>query len=260
MRILIFIVLFHTLTSACTRVSIEKDKKPLSMRKAILILPGFVSVIKGPRAQRKYFENRGYDVFIPDYLSRKDLEGNYQKLKKFILKYELEKYKELHVFAYIAGSRSINSWIHERGFGNIKSIVYDRSPLQENAPRIMITKFPVTSRLLFGKMIWDMESTPYEPIENSDSVHIGFLIETKGTKLVYRGQKYFNALQESDWDHAGFGQLYDDFCFIWINHNELYEDFSVAGPQILHFFKHGRFTASAVRVRPVRDPFQELKK
>lgn len=260
MRTLLFLILVPLCVFPCKRRSIQNDSTPIVDRKAILILPGFVSVIKGPRKQRKYFEKRGYDVFIPDYLSRKDLEGNFKKLEKFMYKHSLHQYKEVHVFSYIAGARSINRWIEKYGQGNIKSIVYDRSPLQENAPLIMIRKFPKMSRILFGKMIWDMEKKPYKAIEDSDSLHIGFLIETKGTRLVYKGQKYFDPLTDDDWDHTKFGQAYDDHCYIWINHNELYTEFDLTGPQILHLFKTGSFTQDAIRIRPDIDPFLELKK
>jgi len=117
----------------------ELNKKE---KKALLILPGLDIGSRGRRKMRKYFSDIGYDVYIPDFKVRKSMELAVSNVEEFFFAHELGEYEELHVLSYILGSWVLNQFIERNGMQNITSIVYDRSPLQERAPRVVIEKVP----------------------------------------------------------------------------------------------------------------------
>src|SRR5687768_509899 len=92
-------------------ISVPDKGSSRSGKEAILVVPGFGSKIFGNEQQRKFFCNKGYDVFIPKYISRRSVKKCAQNLEEFISKNKLNEYKSLHVFSYIVGSWSVNSYI-----------------------------------------------------------------------------------------------------------------------------------------------------
>ena len=128
---LISVLCFSVFTYSKERIYIENSSKPLNEKEAIVILVGFGSKIQGTKKIADYFFNKGYDVFIPDYISRKSIEGCVENLEKFIVKNHIKQYQSLHVFSYIIGSWTLNNWIQKNPDHKISTIIYDRSPLQE---------------------------------------------------------------------------------------------------------------------------------
>jgi len=101
--ILLFLFFFFAGHAGKERVFID-NSKPLNEKEAILILPGFGSRVQGTKHIADFFFNKGYDVYIPDYIARKSINNCVNNLDKFIIKYKFKEYKKIHVFSYIVGS------------------------------------------------------------------------------------------------------------------------------------------------------------
>lgn len=240
-------------------VVIADKNLPRSQKEALLILPGFGSKIHGSKAQKRYFANKGYDLFIPSYISRKSVAATVKNVDEFYQKHHLGEYKKVHVFGYIVGSWAVNLWIKAHPENNIATIIYDRSPLQERAPAALVKDMPVLIKILAGPMMKDFSRTPYPSLDRKN-IRIGLLIESKATKLIRRHKKSALSLGPVQWDLIPFRQTADDAHYTWLNHDDMYSRFDVVGPEIWHFIQHGRFSEAARRVPFTDDPFIPVKK
>ncbi len=249
----------HNLLMAQGRIIIKNENIAKSEKEAILVLPGFGSKIFGTKSIFREFKDSGYDIFIPKYISRKSIECSVRNLESFMLKHELKKYKKLHVFSYIFGSWTINNWISKNGKNNIKTIVYDRSPLQERAPAVLLKDSPLLARILFGKVMKDFCDSKYLPVSDT-SISVGILIETFSTKLIYKHRETAMQFGEFRFSPENFNQNYVDFCFVPLNHDEMYKDLEVFGPDVIHFIKNSVFTNTIKSNRVPKDPFSKFKK
>jgi hypothetical protein len=225
-------------------VVIENESILFSEKEAILILPGFGSKIHGIKDIKAYFSHKGYDVYIPHYIGRDSLQQCAITVNNFMDKYHLLQYKKLHVFSYIAGSWVINLWLLQHPFNNIASIVYDRSPLQERAPYVLVIDNPVIIKLLAGNIMKNFAQTPYPSIKN-DAKNLGIIIENKSTKLIRKHKKTALSLGQITFNKDSLHQPFDDYLYECINHDEMYFQFDKIGPEILFFFKNGTFSKNA---------------
>lgn len=261
LKIFISLLFFGCVLNAIAKdiIVIENKNIPLNEREAILILPGFGSMYHNSKYQVIAFQKKGYDLFIPDYIGKKSIAQCVTNLDRFCKKQNLSQYKKIHVFAYIIGSWTINSWINQNLNNNIASVVYDRSPIQERAPKVLVTKYPLASRIVFGKLIRELSETPYPPVKKNN-VNVAILIENKATKLMWKNKKEMEAMGPLFWDVKSLNQEYNDYAYIWLNHDDLYEQFDYLGPEILSFFKEGKFSKDAIRVPYSKDPFDSFYK
>lgn len=258
--ILIGLFCFSSLkTEAKERIYIDTSSKKTNEREAILILPGFGSKVHGTKEIANYFFNKQYDVFIPEYLSRNSISNCVENLNDFYIKRNLKGYKKIHVFSYIVGSWALNEWLKKYPEVKIHSIVYDRSPLQERAPYALVQDIPFLIRIISGKIMREFSETPYSPIEKGE-INIGILIESEATKLVYKHKKSVFSLGEVYWEVDSLHQNYDDFEFIWINHDEMYQNLNQFADEILFFFANGKFSDKARREKFLEDPFKIFTK
>ena len=255
-----FLVFLATFTALPAKdvVVITNPNVPRGEKEAILILPGFGSKLHGSKHQKKYFRDKGYDLFIPKYISRKSIAASVKNVDEFIAKHQLGEYRKIHVFSYIVGSWTINAWIKDHPQNNIATIVYDRSPLQERAPFALVTDSPKIAKMLAGPIMAEFSRTPYSGIPKG-KIHTGLLVESKATKLIRRHKKTALGMGEVRWDMAQFGQEHDDFLYTWLDHDDMYERFDVVGPDIFYFIKNGRFTDNARRMPYDGDPFVPFK-
>jgi hypothetical protein len=239
-------------------VIIESADIPRSEKEALLIVPGFGARAEGVGDIAGYFGHKGYDVFIPSYISRDSLNECVTNLDQFIKDNKLGEYKKVHVFSYIIGSWTINRWIRKNPENNIATIVYDRSALQERAPYAITKDIPFFVRLLEGRIVAEFATIPYEPIVN-DSTNIGLILESRATRLMRKHRKTAMELGPLDWSAAGRNQDCDDYLYTLNNHDEMYHDFEYVGKEIFAFIRTGRFTAEAKRVMPATDPFTKKR-
>lgn len=256
---LTFIFILSYTFGARERIFITNDSLSKSEKEAILILPGFGSDIHGTKKQADFFFHQGYDVFIPDYIARQSIDKCVENVDQFITKHELLNYKKLHVFSYILGSWTLNTWIHLHPLNNITTIIYDRSPLQERAPFALNQDIPFLIRLVAGKIIKDFAETPY-PVITKNNINIGILIESKATKLVRKHKKSVLSLGPIVWSHDSLKQEHNDYFYTWLNHDDMYSRFDIIGNEIFYFIKNGVFTREARKAEYPEPfiPYQEL--
>ena len=228
-------------------------------KKALLILPGFGSRINGTGALKRYFKNSEMPVYVASYISRKSIKKSTENLEQYYQTHELSQYDELHVMAYIVGSWTLNPWIIQHGKRNIKTIIYDRSPLQERAPTILIKDLKLVNAILFGEITKDFIKTPYSSLADT-SIHMGIFIETYATNVVRRHLKTALALGPLHWDVESFQQRYDDFAYIPLNHDQMYTKPQEFGQEVFYFITQGHFSEGFKRNAPVQNPFIKLKK
>ena len=258
-RTILFLVffLYGSYVLHAKDIAIIDRTKPAAEKEAILILPGFGSINHGVKNIRDYYSNRGYDLFIPDFISRKSLEQCTRNIDGFINKYDLDAYKDIHVLCYIIGGWSFNLWLEDHKLPNLSHLVYDRSPIQERAPYALVEDLPFLSYLFAGKTIKEFSQTPYIVNSTVEENRIGIIIETVATKLMIKHRETAEKLGPINWNVEGLMQAYGDYCYINLNHDDLYEQFDEAGEQILYFFKHGLFKSSANRIIPVTNLYIE---
>jgi len=236
----------------------KADTTPVAEREAILILPGFGTIFHNTKNQVANFKNQGFDVFIPDYISRKSLAKCTKNVDQFYKKHHLDRYKKVHVFSYIIGSWTINLWLKQHPSSNITTIVYDRSPLQESVPKILVKTNPFLSRLIFGKLIRELSETPYEPFA-ADSINVGILIECKATKILWSKKAEFDKMPPLSFEKDSLHQPCTDYFYTFLSHDDLYTNLETASPEVLNFFRNGLFTAAASREKCARDPFETYR-
>ncbi|MBN8703335.1 MAG: hypothetical protein J0M08_09735 [Bacteroidetes bacterium] len=252
-RIRSFFILFaytFVLTSCFQKKSyryISNASVPLSEREAILILPGFGSIVHGNKKQLAYFSNKGYDVHIPKYIKRKSISACVKRLDSYYKENNLAQYKKVHVFSYIVGSWVLNTYLNQTPQSNIETIQYDRSPLQERAPYVLTHDSPFLARIVGGKIMWNFRNTPYPPLQNSKA-KIGILVESKATDLIRKHKRTTMSLGELNWDVSSFKQPYSDYMYIRLNHDEMYFKLDVIGDQLFQFIKNGSYSSDVQRI------------
>lgn len=229
-------------------------------KEAIVILPGFGDHKKGRQHQKKYFQKKGYDLYIPIYKDGISLENCVAKLEAFYTERGMDDYQKVHFFSYIVGSWTLNRFIEKNGRKNIATIVYDRSPIQERAPYIANKHLGLIVRIKGLKNIMaEMASTPYEPL-NKDSISIGIIVESKATLLMRLFKKKTLKMGEILWNLDALNQIHDDGHYTWLNHDQMYTRFDIVGAEILSFIHNGAFTPETRRKKYNWDPFKSFKK
>ncbi|MCH2224188.1 MAG: hypothetical protein MK066_05410 [Crocinitomicaceae bacterium] len=240
-------------------IVIHEPDSSRSTKEALLILPGLGDNNKGRKSQKKFFEQTEYDLFIPDYIAQESFDSTLLKFEHFFTDQKLDEYKKLHVFSYILGSWVINSFILKNGKQNISDIVYDRSPLQERIPIVLVENIPRIANFVSGPVLKDFSSIPY-PTISEKSIRIGVLIESKATSLAKHFKDEIVAKGPIKWAHPNLNQNYNDSLYTRLNHDEMYYTFEEVGNDILHFFRLGFFTKNARRNCFDWDPWLKFKK
>jgi hypothetical protein len=230
------------------------QKNKPKQKEAILILTGFGSKYHSLQNLNKYFDTTAYDVYVPNYISRKSLEQTVFNLDSYWKKKGLDNYEKVHIFAYIIGSWSINAWLQTAAHPNIKSIVYDRSALQERAPYILISNYKIPNYFVFGPIMHELHQTPYLP-SNDSSIQKGLLLECYATGIVRKNQATAAQLGPYCFEPDCFAQQYQDAKYVPLNHDQMYTHPEVYGAALLHFFKYGNFGSTLNAYSPVADPF-----
>jgi hypothetical protein len=231
----------------------------LKTDQALLILPGFGSKIYGTRALKQFFKQAEMPVYIPRYISRKSIRLSMNSLERYYQKQGFGEYKQLHVLSYIVGSWTLNQWIADYGKRNIKTIIYDRSPLQERAPLILLKDMALVNALVFGKITRDFVNTPY-PVLNDSTIIKGVFIETYATNVVRKHKETAMEQGPLSWDVTDLKQPVNDFTYLPLNHDQMYTKPQEFGNEVFYFIEHGHFSEAFKCNAPVQNPFIKLKK
>jgi hypothetical protein len=238
---------------ACASAIVRPSITPSAPRPdALLVLPGFGYGRAGERSLRSLapmMAADGVDLYVAKFIARSGLDESAVRLRRFVQDNELERYERVHVFAFLAGGWTFNAIAEEGTFENLATIVYDRSPYQERAPRIAVNQLPVLAWLRYGSAVFDVARRPYVPL-GRQGVRVGIVVETKPTKFIERFEG--SARQQGPYQFAcgAFKQRYDDCIYVGFNHDELYVRFSEVWPEVRSFIRNGRFTPAADRTPP----------
>jgi hypothetical protein len=243
-------------TCGCSHALVHLKQEGQRTATAVLILPGALYDAESYRAIRDWFTQQDFDVYVPDYESRDGLAGCVANLAAFVEEHSLGDYEELHVLTYVLGGWTLNLFLGEHNLDNITHIVYVRGPIEERMARVVADNMPRMAALARGSTPQDMNETPYPPIEKGDR-RIGLLIESRAVPYMRRHKEEVLALGELEWAPESFGQDHDDYMYLWLDHYGMYRNFDQIGPELLHFYRHGRFSAEARRVPFEGDPFGE---
>ena len=227
---------------------------------AILVLPGLGMKgrdAKGARAFGRVASEEGYDLYLADYRSRKTVEEGTANLARFITTHKLEQYEALHVFAFILGGFTLNVYLREHKLENLKSVVYDRSPLQERAPHVASTGWmALPVRIVAGRVVADLAGRDYPVLPRAD-VRVGLMIEGRATRFIRSNKKRALAMGPLEFSCHWAGQRFDACTHLWLDHLDMYNHYDEVGPELLHFFQHGTFTPQARQVPFDKDPFSK---
>ncbi len=225
---------------------------------ALLVRPGFGYDRAGARAFRALAPTlaaEGFDLYLPTFVARSGLDSSRERLDRFIRENRLNRHERLHVFAFIAGGWTFNPLADTGVIPNLSTIVYDRSPYQERAPRIAVQKLPFLTWVRHGPVISDMARTPYVPLTARD-VRVGLAVETMPTSFIRRFAGSARRLGPYEFACDAFGQRYDDCMYVALNHDEVYTRFAEVWPEVRAFIRTGRFTRSATRTPPAAALFR----
>jgi len=251
------IALLAITLQACAGSVIPRAPEP-ARREALVILPGF-GYSRGARnvfrAVQTQLAADAIDVYAPAYVERGGLGESRDKLREFLSDHHLAAYSKVHVFAFIAGAWTLNPLLDSIAMPNLATVVYDRSPMQERAPRIADDKLHFLTWLRYGRPVFDMARMPYPPL-GAAGPRVGVLIETKPTGLLRKYAKTALSYGPLSFACNDFGQRFDDCAYVAMSHDELYTRFEDVLPEVLAFIRDGRFTANANRVAPTANPLK----
>ena len=232
----------------------------ISEKEALVILNGFGDSKKNRRIQKEFFQEKGYDLFIPEYVEKKSLDLTISTFSSFYNRYKLDEYKEVKFLCYIIGGHVLNQHIEKNGKGKITTIIYDRSPIQERAPKVAAQKLKFITKIYYGKVLFDFSEIKINPLSNKDSLIIGVIVENKATKLMRFFKRTSNSYGNYHYNAKEIERNLDDFIHTYLDHDLMYRRFDVIGQEILHFLEKGRFSENAKREKYNWDPFKKLKK
>jgi hypothetical protein len=224
-------------------------------RDAVLILPGFGYGRDGGKSFKALAATAahdGLDVYVPPFVTRSGLDDSRGRLERFIREERLERYERLHVFAFLAGAWTLNPLLDRLELPNLTSVIYDRSPYQERAPTVAITKMRRRAWLRYGKTIFDVARTPY-PAMQRQAPMVALLVESEPTPFIVKHAKDASRYGPFEFECHEFGQRYDDCAYVAMNHGDLYARFADIWPEVRTFILTGRFSAAANRTPPA-DP------
>jgi hypothetical protein len=252
---------FVLVLAALAACAPHRPATPPPGREALLVIPGFGygdragRIIRGTRDT---LAGQGMDLFIADYLRRGGVASSRNALLEFYRKNGLHRYERVHVFAYIVGSWTLNPGIGDSILSNVRTVIYDRSPYQERAPRVAVERLRFPAWFLYGSVLFDVANSAYPPVDTSGR-RVGILVETMPTGFIRRYAGTAEAYGPFDFRCPSLGQAYHDCAYVDLNHDEMYTQFPRILPDLLRFIRSGRFGDTLRRVPPVRDSLKVPK-
>jgi len=229
---------------------------PPANTEAFVVLRGFGYGGDGKRALRALepvIAAEGMDLHVPDYISRSGIDDSRRKLHRYFQD-TLSRYERVHVFSFIAGAWTLNPLVASGDMNTLATVIYDRSPLQERAPRIADERLHFLTWLRYGSPVFDVARTPYSPLIDLN-VRIGLLVETAPTSFIKKRERIARSYGAFRFDCDAFEQRYDDCVYVDLNHTDLYKHFVDVWPDVRAFIRTGRFSSTADRTPPDADPF-----
>lgn len=214
-----------------TSVIVRRDQAT-----ALLVLLGLGGLYRSWTAIGRGFAGvPGVDLFVVDYIARDGLHACEDRLHQHIIQHDLGAYPRLYVLAYILGGAVLNRYLARQPLPNLRGVLYDRSPHQEQVPALMVARLGRVVRWAVGDVIADLaqvDETPYPT-----SVRLGMLIETYPTRLRRILGRGASPLVPARYDLAQLRQPYDDYIWLPLNHDQMYTHFDTLTPPITRFIQ-----------------------
>ena len=251
----VIVLAYLSLAGGPAKVAAQ-DTAAKARSEAFVVLRGFGYSGAGERAFKALepaINAQGMDLHVPDYISRKGLDDSRANLRRYFQE-KLARYERVHVFAFIAGAWTLNPLAAAGGTPRIATVIYDRSPLQERAPRIADEELHFLTWVRYGSPVFDVARAPYTPLTNP-GVKVGLVVETSPTEFVRDHEKTARSYGAFRFECDAFAQRHDDCMYVNLNHDELYVRFAEVWPEALAFIRTGRFSNAANRTTPAGDPF-----
>jgi hypothetical protein len=240
--------------TACASAIVKPNVTPsvTPPHDALLVLPGFGYGDAGEKAFRSLAPSMaadGLDLYLPTFISRSGLEHSRERLNRFVREQRLDRYERVHVFAFLAGGWTFNPLADKDALPNLATVVYDRSPYQERAPRIALERLRLLTWVRYGSVVFDVARTPYPPLTNPD-IRVGLVVETVPTKLIRRFADAARRQGPYDFACNALNQRFDDCMYVPLSHTDIYGRFAEIWPEVRSFVRAGHFTTSADRTAP----------
>ena len=253
MSVRLAIIAASACLAACAGPVVRPAVVPSKLKSdALLVLPGFGYGRSEDRAFRSVGAQAaadGVDLYVSPFLTRSGLGTSGAKLERFIRENRLDRYERLHVFAFIAGAWTFNPLVERHALPNLATVVYDRSPFQERAPRIAADRLPLLAWARYGSTLFDVARTPYPPL-TAPGVKVAMMVESAPTPFIRKHDEDARRLGPFAFDCDSLHQRYDDCLYLSMNHDELYVRFAEVWPEVLAFMRTRRFSEAANRTPP----------
>ena len=254
MRVRLAIIAASACLAACAGPVVRPSVAPSAPnRDALLVLPGFGygrTEDKAFRSVAVEAAGEGIDLYVAPFVTRSGLDTSGAKLERFIREHRLDRYGRLHVFAFIAGAWTFNPLVERHELANLATVIYDRSPFQERAPRIAAAKLPLLAWARYGSTLFDVAKTPYPPL-TAPGVKVAIMVESRPTAFIRKHHDAARQYGPFAFGCDSFGQRHDDCLYLPMNHDDLYARFAEVWPEVLAFIRTRRFSDAASRVPPV---------
>ena len=91
---LIFYLLFNSIYAQ--EVIIIDTSENIFEKQALVILNGFGDSKKNRKIQQEFFQEKGYDLFIPEYVEKNSIDLTVSTFSSFYDKNNLDEYKEVN--------------------------------------------------------------------------------------------------------------------------------------------------------------------
>jgi hypothetical protein len=253
MRVRLAIIAVSACLAGCAGPVVRPSVAPSApKRDALLVLPGFGygrTEDKAFRSVAVRAAGEGIDLYVAPFVTRSGLGTSRAKLERFIREQRLDRYERLHVFAFIAGAWTLNPLVDRHEPANLATVIYDRSPFQERAPKIAAAKLPLLAWVRYGSTLFDVARTPYPPL-TAPGVKIAIVVESMPTAFIRKHDEAARQYGPFAFACDSFRQRHDDCLYLPMNHDDLYARFAEVWPEVLAFIRTGRFSDTANRVPP----------
>ena len=245
--------------SEAQEIVVVDQTKNRNEKTALVVLNGFGDSKRNRKAQTEFFTTLNYDFFMPEFILRHSLAESVQVFGDFYIDQKLDEYDEVKVVCYIIGGYVLNRHIENVGFGQISTIIYDRSPIQERAPQVAVDRMRLVSKIMFGDVIRQFSLVVNTPLKSTAGVEVGLIIENKATSIMRFFQKAAAKYGAYNFNPYQIDGNLDDYFHTVLDHDEMYVRFDVTGDEIKYFLENGVFTQNARRERYKWDSFEKRK-
>ena len=118
---------------------------------------------------------------------------------------------------------------------------------------------PLLAKVLFGGVMEDFCNTVYPPITDT-SIFKGIFIENYATKLINKHKETVMSMGNVNFGIENLHQNVNDYCFIPLNHDEMYRKLDVFGPEVMNFIRDHAFSQEIKSKKYQVNPFVKFDK